>query len=231
MRIYLIRHADPDYPTDSLTPAGHLEAKALAAHLAEIGIDEIYSSPRGRARLTAQAVADQTHLPVTIEPWAAELDGIYSSEHGHNMWDLNGAVLRGPEVMTNLNHWEGFPPLNHPRLAEHLRNIRAGSEDFLKRQGFTRDGLAYHFAQPNRKRIAFIAHLGFGFTWLADLLAIPVPLMWAGFYIHPSSVTTILFDERSPGMAVPRVLGLGDISHLIKAGLPPTPSGIIANYD
>lgn len=28
MRLYIIRHADPDYPNNTITPAGHLEAKA-----------------------------------------------------------------------------------------------------------------------------------------------------------------------------------------------------------
>jgi probable phosphoglycerate mutase len=89
----------------------------------------------------------------------------------------------------------------------------------------------YTFEYSNRQRIAFFAHLGFGLAWLSYLLDIPLPLMWAGFYLHPSSVTTILFDERAPGVAVPRVLALGDLSHLARAGLPPTPAGIIANYE
>lgn len=30
MRLYIIRHADPDYPNNTITPEGHLEAQALA---------------------------------------------------------------------------------------------------------------------------------------------------------------------------------------------------------
>ncbi len=29
MRLYIIRHADPDYPNNTITPEGHLEAQAL----------------------------------------------------------------------------------------------------------------------------------------------------------------------------------------------------------
>ena len=49
----LIRHGDPDYSTDSLTPQGKLEAAALADYLCSLKIDRIYSSPLGRAKETA----------------------------------------------------------------------------------------------------------------------------------------------------------------------------------
>jgi broad specificity phosphatase PhoE len=34
MRLYIIRHGDPDYATDSLTEVGQREAQALAERLA-----------------------------------------------------------------------------------------------------------------------------------------------------------------------------------------------------
>jgi hypothetical protein len=74
-------------------------------------------------------------------------------------------------------------------------------------------------------------HGGFGLTWLAHLLALPLPLVWSGFWLPPSSVTTMLFDERSPEWAVPRCIGLGDVSHLYAAGLQVQARGIMANFD
>jgi probable phosphoglycerate mutase len=229
MRISFIRHAEPHYPTDSLTPAGHREAQALAQHLTGSAISEIYASPRGRARMTAGYTASLLNLPVTIEPWTNELDGLHYAENPRPIWDYDGAILRSPGVLADLNNWRDAPPFDHPLLAGHLERIRAGSDEFLARQGFFHDGEVYRFERENRKHIALFAHLGFGLAWLGHLLAIPLPLMWAGFYMHPSSVTTILFDERTPGAAVPRILGLGDISHLRKAGIPPSNAGIIAN--
>src|SRR5215208_4169192 len=69
VRIYLIRHADPDYPNNTITPAGHIEARALAEHLVDAEIDEIYASPVNRAGLTAGYIAERLKLPVTVEPW------------------------------------------------------------------------------------------------------------------------------------------------------------------
>jgi probable phosphoglycerate mutase len=74
-------------------------------------------------------------------------------------------------------------------------------------------------------------HGGFGLMWLAHLLEIPFPLVWAGFWLPPSSVTTVLFEERSSAWSVPRCIGLGDVAHLYAAGLPVSPAGIMANFD
>jgi len=58
VRLYIIRHGDPDYETNkeqggSLTENGRAEATALASYLKNEGITHAYSSPMGRAKLTA----------------------------------------------------------------------------------------------------------------------------------------------------------------------------------
>lgn len=64
VRLYIIRHGDPDYDTNreqggSLTENGKSEATALSKYLASEGITHAYTSPLGRAKLTAQlALAD-----------------------------------------------------------------------------------------------------------------------------------------------------------------------------
>ncbi len=50
VEIILIRHGDPDYANDTLTPTRHAEAKQLASFLADKPIDAIFQSPNGRAR-------------------------------------------------------------------------------------------------------------------------------------------------------------------------------------
>ena len=122
---------------------------------------------------------------------------------------------------------EHYPPTVRERFDEVIRN----SDDFLSRLGYARDGGRYRIVEPNKLRVAIFCHGGFGLTWLAHLLEIPLPLMWSGFWLPPSSVTTILFDERSTVWAVPRCIGVGDVGHVYKAGLSVQPSGIKANYD
>ena len=54
MKLIFIRHAEPDYEKDSLTPKGFREAELLAKRVASWGIKDIYCSPLGRAKATAK---------------------------------------------------------------------------------------------------------------------------------------------------------------------------------
>ena len=56
MRLLFIRHGDPDYSIDSLTPYGMKEAEALAEMLKNEKIDYMYCSPLGRERALSTAV-------------------------------------------------------------------------------------------------------------------------------------------------------------------------------
>ena len=68
MRIVFVRHGEPDYAHDCLTPLGELQAKAAAERLREEGIGAIYTSPQGRARQTADAAAEVLGLtPQTLD--------------------------------------------------------------------------------------------------------------------------------------------------------------------
>ena len=64
MRIVFVRHGEPDYARDCLTELGRIQAKKAAQRLLGEGIGEIYASPLGRARETAQAAAEVLGLPV-----------------------------------------------------------------------------------------------------------------------------------------------------------------------
>ena len=105
------------------------------------------------------------------------------------------------------------------------------SDAFLARMGYVRDGGQYRIEKPNTKRIAMFCHGGFGSAWVASMLEIPLPLMWAGFVMHTTSVTCILFDERKPGIATPRCLYYGAMPHLYHDGIEPSQAGIKANYE
>ena len=53
MLLYFIRHGDPIYNPDSLTPLGERQAEAVAKRLALFGVNKIYASTSNRAILTA----------------------------------------------------------------------------------------------------------------------------------------------------------------------------------
>lgn len=234
MRLFIIRHADPDYPNNTITPAGHLEARALAKRMAQVRPDKLYCSPMGRARDTARYTADALGMPIETEEWTAELaDCRLDLPPWGNliMWDVPGQVIRGKRPYPAHDTWHEMPPFTNPLFRQRIDQLHRASDAFLARHGYVRQEGVYRCIQPNRLGIAIFCHNGFGLCWLAHLLEIPLTLMFAGFFLPPTSVTTILFDERTAELAVPRCIGMGDISHLYKAGLPMQPSGIIANAE
>lgn len=234
MRLYIIRHADPDYPNNTITAAGHLEAQALAKHLTSYNLTHLYSSPLGRTLHTAQYSVDLLKLPLQMEEWMRELSGwqIEQASWGtFAAWDYPGELIRANEPYPARENWHRTPPFDNPHFQAHFERLKQSSDEFLARHGYAREGGRYRCVKPNRDKIAVFCHGGFGLAWLAHLLELPLPLVWSGFWLAPSSVTTVLFDERSPTWAVPRCIGLGDTSHLHLAGLKVRPRGILANFE
>ncbi|HEV8604463.1 MAG TPA: histidine phosphatase family protein [Tepidisphaeraceae bacterium] len=234
MRLYIIRHADPDYERDNLTPAGHLEARALSERMERIAPTHIYSSPMGRAKATMQYSAERLGMQGIVEDWMAELSDCRLTLEPWGrlvMWDIPGEIIRAKAPYATQENWHELSCLSVPNFRERFEKLKGNSDEFISRHGYGREGGLYRPVRPNRDRIAVFCHGGFGLCWLAHLLEIPLPLMFAGFFLHPSSVTTILFDERSKEWAVPKCIGMGDISHLYANELPPQPSGIKANYE
>ena len=61
MLIFYVRHGDPIYDPDSLTPLGHRQAESVAKRLAQFGVDEVYASTSTRAMQTAQPLCELLH--------------------------------------------------------------------------------------------------------------------------------------------------------------------------
>lgn len=228
MRLLIVRHAEPG-PDGRLTPAGHREAAALAERLAGAGIDVLYSSPLERALQTAEYTARRIGRDPAIEPWTRELPGgaVTITPWGMmSAMNVPGEVLRGLESYPPHDDWHAFPHFDQEDLRSWFAEVGAGSDAFLARHGYAREGRRYRRVAPNRDRVAVFCHLGFGLAWIAHLLDLPLPLVWAGFWLPPSSVTTLVFEERSATWAVPRCLALGDTAHLHAAGLPISGTGL-----
>ncbi|MBT3273386.1 MAG: histidine phosphatase family protein [Spirochaetales bacterium] len=232
MRIYIIRHADPDYANKTITKAGHLEAKALADRMQRQGLDRIFVSPLGRARHTMKYTADLLGMEHTVLDWVQEIGefSVPRKDGGHEAaWNTDGEIIRRRPLPTSEN-WQARPPFDDPSFPGVYNYIKNNSDEFITSLGYSREDGAYRITARNNDQIAVFCHGGFGLTWIAHLLDLPLPLVWSGMFIAPSSVTTILFDERTETHAVPRCIALGDTSHLYNANLPIQPSGIVANF-
>ena len=233
MRLYIIRHADPDYENNTITPQGHIEAKALAKRMHKEGIDKIYSSPMGRALDTMKYTSEILEIEPNIEEWTKEHSDIYIElKDNKRIFGLNlhGEYIREDLSLLNYEDWHKLSYFKDIDIKDIFQNVVKGSDEFIKRHGYERVGGKYRCINPTNEKIAIFCHGGFGLTWLSHLLEIPLPLMWSGFWLPTSSVTTVLFDRRTPNWAVPRCIGLADTSHLYADGLEVLPRGIVQNY-
>lgn len=225
IRLYIIRHAEPDNPNQTLTEAGHLEAQALAERLAQTKIDQMYASPLARAQITKNYTVDRNSQYATTLDWTKEISDsrLELAPWGRlSGWDIPGELWRDGTSAASL--------LERALGPQHLSRVAQESDRFFALHGYIREGGRYRIVKHSDEQLAVFCHNGFALVWLAHLLQLPLELVWSGFTLAPSSVTTILFDERSENWAVPRCIGLGDTSHLYAAGLPISNHGIKANF-
>jgi broad specificity phosphatase PhoE len=218
LEILLIRHGDPDYANDSLTPRGVIEARCLAEALKEVDIDGIYVSPLGRAQETCWYTAQAKRLEPVMLDWLRER-GIKRGPV--YLWEAPGEMFLQANVLPTLEDWrllEGAMPEGD----EQYRRVRSGFDELLCSYGYAREGHGYRVKRGSDKRIALFCHKGVILTLLGDILHWALPMVFVSLHIHPSGVTRLEMVERD-GFAYLKALVINDLSHLGGAlHAPPT---------
>jgi len=213
MKLILIRHGDPDYANDSLTPLGHEQAEQLAQALDAIRLDAIYASPMGRAQLTAGYTARLKGMSIATLAWLRELNGNY----GASLWAWNlsgGETFRSGHSFT-VENWPDHVPYG-PHMLPVASEFWGSFDGFLATLGYPRDGRGYRTPSHDDRTIALFCHAGAILTLLSHLLHIPLPVAYAQFACDPTSRTTLRF-EAAGGFGVFRLACLNDLSHLAQA--------------
>lgn len=229
MLLFYIRHGDPIYDPDSLTPIGHRQAEALAKRLALYGIDRLFSSPSNRARLTAQPTSELTKKPIETLDFCAEhlawADFAFPDTDGHMEWAFrNTKVLRlfASRAVYDLGRqWYDHPAFEGYTFRQGVERIDRETDAFLASLGYVhdRDQGLYTAVKPTDDRVAVFAHQGFGLAFLSSVLDIPYPRFSVHFDMGHSGMTVIEFKEVD-GVVIPRALMVANDSHLYREGLP-----------
>lgn len=219
MLLYIVRHGDPDYEKDCLTERGKQQAEAVGKRMLAAGIDQIYSSPMGRAQETAAPACRLLGLPCQIEPWAHEVeekrltpfpDGTLKSVSvvKRFYYRENGAI--------DLPYDRGFeaPGFSTSQMDEATRIIEDGGREFLERLGYKEENGVYRILRKNEDKVALFCHTVMGRAWISRLLHIPIHLMWAGFQMTHTGVTVLEFKNYEEGFTVPYLRAFSDMSHL-----------------
>jgi len=230
MRLYLIRHADPDYENNTITPYGHLEAAALAKRLSREKITRIHCSPMQRAIDTMQYTAEALKLDYEIHDWMREVEWEDTIEAYRNPWDLPGELLIGEKELPDTAGWKSNPYFDGEKLAKDYEDRAARFDSFLQENGYQRKGNRYIELRESHENIAMFCHAGFANAMFSHLMNIPLTTVWADFWMAPSAVTIILFSRRDSPVTVPRCIAYGDTSHLYAEGLPVRPRGLKGSF-
>ncbi len=242
MRLLLIRHGDPDYEHDSLTPAGEREAQLLAELLKQESIDHIYMSPLGRAQKTASYTEEALGLQGETVDWLQEFpgtldvngypdlqamypdtqkrpDGTYENRI---FWDMLPQYLSmDPHYLDN-SDWDKSPEGVRCRLRDEYDKVANGLDQLLSDYGYVRAGQHYSVGKESTETIAFFCHFGVSCVLLSHLWNCTPYLLWHSLCMLPSSVTELVTEERERGIASFRALRIGDTQHLTRAGVEPS---------
>lgn len=229
MLFIYVRHGDPTYSPDALTPLGRRQAEAVAKRLALFGVDQIYASTSNRAIETARPTCEMLKKEMTVLDFCNEAHAWNQlnvlTEAGSRIWGFLDPKTRqlfvSQELLQMGRQWYDHPALKEYTFKEGIERIQRESDNFLRTLGYEHipDTGAYKVIHPNEDRVALFAHQGFGVAFLSCVLDIVYPQFCMHFDMGHTGMTVIEFKEEN-GIAIPKVLTLASDSHLYREGLP-----------
>lgn len=219
MRIIFVRHGEPDYVRDCLTPLGHLQARAAAERLAHEGIEAVYSSPMGRARETAAYTAQRLGLPVQILDFMHELrwgsaDGAPLFSDGHP-WDIADELIRQDWDLTRPD-WPAHPFFSRNLVTESAAKAGRETDRFLETLGYSRQGNYYRCDAKDgpQRTVAVFCHGGSSTAALAQLFSLPFPYLCAAVHLDFTGLFIVRLTKRSGSLCLPIAELCGDDRHI-----------------
>lgn len=232
MLFYYVRHGEPIYDPDSLTPHGKIEAEALSEMLCNSGLSKIYSSTSNRAVQTAAPTCEKTGIEPELLDFANEhyawLDFAIPKQDGSgDHWvfhDEKAVELFNTREIRNMgDSWYEHPCFEGCNFKKGIDRVYGECDRFLESLGYEHERYTgrYRIKAHNDKRVALFAHQGFGFIFLSCLLDIPYPALCSHFDMCHTGVTVIDFSPwYDSEYCIPKILTLSSESHLYCKNIP-----------
>lgn len=221
MKLMFVRHAEPDYRHDSLTVKGHREAELLSHRLSKLDVKAFYTSPLGRARETARYTLEKVGREAEVLPWLAEYRGkAIDPETGNERipWDYKPSIWMPRKELRDMDAWLEDPLMAQGSVAPIWKETCKGLDALLASHGYVRDRHIYRVENNQPDTLVLFCHFGIMMACLSHLIGVTPVNLWHGFCTQPSSVTTVITEERVKGEVAWRCMQLGDLSHLYVAG-------------
>lgn len=217
MKILFIRHGDPNYEIDSLTEKGWREAALLADRISQLKIKAFYVSPLGRAKDTASLTLQKMHRKAEELPWLREFHAPIPDFHTGKpriAWDQLPTDWTAEPKYYDKTRWAQTMPMLQGHVIEEARRVWDGIDSILAHHGYIRENNCYRAVSPNEDTIALFCHFGVTCMMLSHLLGISPMILWHSFCAAPTSVTSLISEERREGIALFRMNAFGDTAHL-----------------
>lgn len=226
MKLLFVRHAEPDYEIDSITERGWKEAECLCERLSRLDVKAFYVSPLGRALDTASLTLKKMNREAQVCPWLEEFPPKIRrpDKKGEEtiIWDWLPQDFVREKVFYDKDLWAESSFLKEGNVREKYNSVIAEFDKLIEKHGYKREGNLYKALQPNNDTLVFFCHFGLESVLLGHLLDISPMMLLQHTCALPSSVTTVVTEERRRGIAQFRMCGFGDISHLYANGIEPS---------
>ncbi len=225
MKLVIIRHGDPDYTIDSLTEKGWREAEYLSERISAMDVKACYVSPLGRAKDTASLTLKKTGWKAEECLWLREFEAPIHrpdvTDRKMLTWDWLPQDWTAEPKYFLPDQWYETEIMREGHVKEAYDWVTGNLDALLEKHGYRREGPCYRPVEANNDTIVFFCHFGVECVILSHLLHISPMVLWHGFCAAPTSVTTVVTEERREGIAYFRTSAFGDISHLYHRGEPP----------
>lgn len=237
MKLFIIRHGDPNYALDTLTERGWREAELLRDRLMRENITKVYLSPLGRAQDTAKPFLYSSGLTAETKDWLREFPrpafqplkkyGLGESDANCCPWDLDLRLFTMfSSQLSDNEHWAEHEIYTTTGAADYALMVGREMDKLLAENGLERR--AYDYV-PNEnfdeeRNIAVFCHMGLGSLLMAHIAHIAPPLYWQMIRVMPTSVSTVTFGKthystKESTAYQSKIFMIGDTTHLSTIGL------------
>ena len=229
MKIWMIRHGEPDYERDCLTPKGREEAELFSRWFRRQQVKDIYVSPLRRARQTAEYSLRATGREAEELLWLQEFRARHLDPLTGEMrilWDRMPRLLAQYPGAADPENWPDIPLFAGSDAREVWEETKAGVDALLARYGFRKEGPVWKAENNRPDTIALFCHFGLSMAVLGYLTGVSPMIYWHHAMCLPTSLTEVVTEERVKGEVIFRAARIGDLSHLTLAGEPASTHGL-----
>lgn len=200
MKLYFIRHGDPNYTLDCLTELGHRQADELSDHIRNYSIQKIFTSPQGRAIETSKhCLSNFPNVEPVTMPWLRELEWGDLSGNAYatdGPWLKNDSFIATEHAYPSGDSWKTDKRLINDRLIGDVESRIEAFDAFMEDLGYKRENQLYRVNKKSDENIAFFCHGGITTALASHILNIPFWTMIAHFPLDLCGISAINIDAE-----------------------------------